>query len=152
MKNIKTFRLLLFVALLYSQIGQSQSMTDFFRVEGVADLAVLAHPTNTYKGGYFDVYRDEVIVEINYETVTTKLRIKREGDYFTRITTIGDSDWFPAFEAIKTIKDFLIEGTEDTQERRKLMSSFEERFDKAILDMTGKELACIILTLAWFAY
>jgi len=151
-KIIKNILLLFSCSVLFISSSFSQSMGSFFKYEAVNTLAGLAHPTNTYKSGQYTIYDNYILVEIYYEQYTTKLKILRKGDYFTEIITISDNDFIPPFAGIEIIKDFLIEGTEDTEERRKLMNSFEKRFDKALLDMTGKEMACMALTINWFNY
>lgn len=139
-------------SILFISVSFSQGMGSFFKYEAVKTLAGLAHPTNTYKSGQYTVYDSYILVDIYYEQYITKLKIFRKGDYFTKIVTISDNDFIPPFAGIEIIKDFLIEGTEDTEERRKLMNGFEKRFDKAVLDMTGKEMACMALTINWFNY
>lgn len=152
MKNkIKSVLFVSFFVLLVST-SFSQNMDSFFKHEAVKTLANLAHPTNNYKGGEYNVYTNYVLINIFYKNYTTKLKVYRKGNYFNKIITISDNDFIPPFSGIEIIKNFLIEGTENTEERRKLMNIFEKRFDKAILDMTGKEIACIILTINWFNY
>ena len=143
---------LLFLITITSNYSNAQSMSDYFKYEGVALLAGLAHPTNTYKSGSYSVYRDEVRVTIKYENYTTKLKIRRSGDFFTRVEVTSDTDWWPAFTASEIIKDLIIEALEEDRESREALSQLEKWFNKKLYDMTGTEMACVLLTVGWFGY
>ncbi len=144
--------LFLTCSILFVNTCFTQSMDNFFKYEGVTLLAGLAHPTNTYSSGQYSVYSDYVLADIFYEGYTTKLKIYRDGDYFTGIIAIKDTDFVPPFAAIELIKNFLIEGTENTKERQKVMNDFEKMFNTALVNMTGKQMACVALTVSWFSY
>jgi hypothetical protein len=140
--------------------AEAQSMSSFFREEGVRCLAAAAHPTNVYsRGEYVMVSENIVRVKIWYEEgYTTELRVRRDRDFFTRITVISDTDWAPPFLAIELIKYLLYEIIYDEdedevdEEMESVLHRFEELVEETVDEMTGENLACLILTLCWLAY
>ncbi len=137
----------LFIAL-YS-FSQAQYMSDYFKYKGIKSLALLAHPTNTFKTGRFEIYSDKVWVKIIYEDYKTVLEIERENNFFTDIRVLNDNDWVTPFAGIEIIKNIAYEALEDEDEDK---SKIEKRIGKAFSDMTGIEMACLILTLEWWNY
>jgi hypothetical protein len=153
-------RVYLFIAvsiLAISSLG-AQSMSSFFRETGVRRLAAAAHPTNTYSRGEYEVSDNFVRVKIWYdEGYITELKIKREGNFFTEITVVSDNDWAIPFFVIGTIKDMVFtlineEENEGDEDPKSMVQVFEKTIRKTVGDMTGKDLACLMLTLGWMAY
>ncbi len=152
MKQIFLYCILFFLSL--SSIVAQSGMTDFFRYEGVKALAFLAHPTNDFKRGTYGVYTDRVVVEIfYYEDYYTKVELTRNGDFFTRIRVLEDNDIVPPFTAIWALKELLREfiSSGDEQDKR-VIGQFEQMVQSSVANMTGRDIACLITTLAWFAY
>jgi hypothetical protein len=138
--------------------SEAQSTSSFFREEGVKCLAAAAHPTNGYSRGEYEEHSENVVrVKIWYkEGYTTELRVRREGRFFTRITVVSDTDWFPPFLAIEAIKDLVYEIIRDEDEvgedAESTVSAFERLINRTVDEMTGENLACLALTLGWLAY
>lgn len=130
----------------------AQSMGSFFKHNGVAIFANLAHPTNIYKSGRYTIYSNHIIVEINYECCYTKLKIKRSGDVFYDIDVLSDNDWVAPFVGVELMKDLVIEAANEDSESKEQLSAFEKKFQKSLYEMTGIELTCILLTLSWLDY
>lgn len=140
-----------FFVLFISHNVYSQTMYSFFSNEGNKLLATLAHPTNTFKYAKYRVENNSVWVDIYYEDFNTELRIKRTGDFFTKIEVIYDNDWVSPFTAIGQIKDVVLKFSEDNSDTQ-TKNEFERKINKVISEMNGKELTCLILTLAWIDY
>ena len=147
-------KLLLFLSLsfLVTTYSYSQSMARFFEDKAVYYLADMAHPTNTYKSGTYDLYTNYVLVNIYYEGYTTKLKVYRSGNIFTEIEVLYDNDWPPAFSFFDVIKDLAIKVLAENEESSKSLTEFERSIGKGLQDMTGKEMACAILTIGWIDY
>lgn len=148
MNNKIILILIFFFSISYSF---SQTMDDFFKYKGVKVLASLAHPTNTFKSGSYEIYSSAVYVNIYYESYTTKLKITRDGNFFTKTDVIEDNDFVAPFAMVELIKDLALElivNSEDQQNK----STFEKKINKTISNMNGKDLACLVLTLNWFDY
>lgn len=129
----------------------SSSMSNFFKNSGVATIAELAHPTNTYKSGYYNVYSNKIWVKIYYDGYTTELEITRDGNFFTNIYVISDDDFITPFTGIELIKDVALDIIKDNSDENN-KSAFQKKINKTISEMNGKELACLILTLNWLDY
>ncbi len=144
-------RKLLFITLFafICNFTQAQSMSSYFRNEGVKTLALLAHPSNTFKTGNYEIYSNKVSVRIIYEDYETVLEVKRSGSIFSDIRVINDNDWVAPFEGIQFIKDIAYEAFNDDNEKK---NRIEAQMGKAFADMTGTEMACLILTLEWWNY
>lgn len=124
----------------------SNSLSDFFYEKGLALIASLAHPTNTYKSGSFQIYSDYVWVTIYYDGYTMELKIAKNGNLFTRIETISDDDFLSPFTVIGLTKNIiynLIRNDKDTEQK----NVFQRYLNKTISDMDGEDLACLALTL-----
>jgi hypothetical protein len=136
-----------------------QALNNFFYSKGVKLLAWLAHPTNTYTGGSYRVTDNYVYIDINYQdNYVTRVKIKREVSYFmkksslfTHIEVTHDNDWIAPFVGIELIKDVLMESAED-DDKETAKSFLERKIEKGINDMTGIEMACLILSFAWLDY
>lgn len=148
MKNVVVLSLLSFVLVI---TGCSQSMDAFFKHEGVETLALFAHPTNTYEGGQYKVYSNKVWVRIYYKEYTAEYYIYRSGDVFTGIGVINDPDPVAPFLAVWFFKEMAIELSKE-QEHQKATSAWAEKLRIDWENMTGKDLACLVLTIEWWAY
>lgn len=127
----------------------AQNLDHYFTNEGVKTLAKLAHPTNNFQGGRYTIYNNYILVEINYQNYKTRLRINRAGNIFTEIDVLEDNDIVSPFLAIQLIKDIFIKEVQEKTVEEDIVSSLEVIFNKAVQDMSGIELTCIILTLEY---
>ncbi len=144
-------KLLLVLCFLLPAFCFSQSMDDFFRSKGVGIVAECAHPTNTFVSGQFTVDDSYVWVRVDYKKRPTIVKIFRDGNWFTGIDVIEDDDpWMSPFGAIENIKDLAIDYIKNNSNQQK--SKFEQRINKTIANMNGKELTCLALTLEWWSY
>lgn len=151
MKTIKALIVLLLLSASFSQEIYGQTIDKFFEYEGVKLIADFAHPTNTFSSASFYVGYDHVAIGIYYEECYTEVKIIRDGDFFTNIQVIKDTDWFSPFAATGMIKDIIWDAINSDSDREEL-SKFEEKINKRISDMSGKDLTCLFLTLSWWAY
>jgi hypothetical protein len=126
---------------------KAQDLDGFFKEQGVETLSRLAHPTNIFQGGTYQMFNDFVIVNINYKNYSTSLKVIKNGKIFTDIEVVSDNDIIEPFLAIKTLKDIIIRLIQEKNERKAIIGSFEEFFNKAMQDMSGVEMACIILSI-----
>lgn len=135
--------------------ASAQTMTDYFRYEGVELLALLAHPTNTFDSGSFSVEYNEVFVNIYYEEgYETKLKLYRSGSIFNKLVVLKDTDWWPPFTTlslIKVVTDDLIRSIE-FEDQQKVKSQLETTLRKKWYEFEGKDLALFALTADWWNY
>lgn len=131
--------------------SSSSTISDFLKNKGVEVLAGLAHPSNTYKSGSYNVYSDKVCVKIYYDGYTTELDIKRDGNFFTGINVISDDDFITPFAGIELLKDIALDIVKDNSDEQN-KSAFQKKINKKISEMNGKDLACLILSLNWLDY
>lgn len=150
--RLKLRNLVVIVILFCCQFILAQSMSDFFKYEGAKLIGNLAHPTNTFSYANFNVYDDYVWMDIYYKTQHTELRIYKKYGMFTSISVLYDDAIFVSpFVALETMKD-LVWDYINSDEDRDAKNRLEKYFDKTISEMSGKELACVIVTLAWADY
>lgn len=131
--------------------AHSQTMESFVYNEGIELLAKLAHPTNTFKSAKYRVESNSIWVDIYYEGYNTELRINRSGDFFTGVEVIYDNDFVNPFSAVGLLKDLVVDYINDNSDV-KTKNDFERLINKAISNMNGQDVACLIFTLAWFDY
>lgn len=148
---MKKVLLMLLLFLGVNQVVFAQSMDDFIRNEGGKLLAELAHPTNTFESGNFSVSASTITVNVYYEGgYYTSFEITRQGGFFTNIRIVADNDeWVSPFFMISVLKDLAIDLFQSDPET---VSKIEQQIGKELSDMDGEELACLILTAAWFGY
>ena len=130
---------------------QSQTLSDFFKYEGVQSIAYMAHPFGGYESGSYTIYDDYVFVEINYSSGHTKLKLNKYGNVFTSIQVVEDNFFWAPFSAVETIKNVAFAEI-DQSYSEDLVGKFEAFFDKSLYAMSGKELGCIMLTFSWLDY
>ena len=149
--NFKTLSILVFVffTLLGTQKSFSQSLDNFFKYEAVELLAQLAHPSNDYERGTYTINNGYVLVNIYYKKYTTRLKVYRNGNYFTDIEVLYDNDYVTPFTATTLFKKVADLNDKDYSSCR---NNFQILFEKATKKMSGKELACFVLTLTIHNY
>jgi len=127
----------------------AQSFEYYLKTEGVANLAEMAHPTNSYIGGTYEVRGSDVIVVMNYkENITTKVRLSIYKGWVTDVTVLFDNDWFPPFLGVEIIKDVVYEiAKEESQSSNKMISNFERYLAKEFQQFNGKEVASLAMSL-----
>ncbi len=144
--------LVLIVATFSCTTLSSQTMDNFFKYEGVAYIAGLAHPLSTYRSGRYTVYSNKVLIEIQYEEGTTHLTLYRRGDLFIGIEVTKDIFFWPAFSVSEAIKDLLLLAFQEDEQNKGIASAFEKYFNKTMYNMTGAEMAIVLMTIAWIGY
>ena len=149
MKNL-IFTSLLFLISIAAVSGQT--MEEYFSNEGVETIGLIAHPFSQYKGGSYYVSDNYVNVTINYSEGTTKLRLDRYKNIFTKITVTYDSFFIPAFSMTELAKDFAIELLEESEKEDQVVDIFEDIFNKSLRSMSGTNLGCVALTMSWLDY
>ncbi len=144
--------LILIVLLVCSLTVKSQSdLEHFFKYKGVSLLAKLAHPTNTYESGTYNIQGNEIYIEINYTNSKMSLLLRKDGTYVTNIDA-QDDDWLPPFFAIEMIKDFIVETAFDSEDKNKVISTLEKYFKTTLIKMSGEQIACVAMTLSLQSY
>jgi len=129
----------------------AQSMSDFLKYEGVTSLATMAHPLSVYKSGSYTLYEDYAIIEIQYESGSTKLKVHRQGDIFTSVQVLHDSFFWQPFSAIELVKSIAVEVVEE-DDTSGLLGKFEDYLQTSFASMRGEDLTCLLLTVQWFDY
>jgi hypothetical protein len=150
-KGFAMFKLWILPFLFWALDAGAQSLSSFFHQEGCELVAALAHPSNTYRYAKYEVRAQEIWVDIYYEEYNTELKIKRKGNFFSGIEVVYDDDWVNPFAATGIIKDMVWDFINDSSDRER-KENFEQLMGKKVAQMNGKELASLILTLAWLAY
>lgn len=155
MKKLSFIIFICFSFLISSSTLFAQTMGDFFKKEGVRTLAELAHPSNTFKGGRYEIEDNHVIVTINYTGgINTKLKLYRSGHIFTGINVLYDNDWFPPFGGTYLLKEVLMDAMDalNTNQEQEILAGFEGFFKKKVRDFSGEEFALLIMTGSWIGY
>jgi len=139
---------------IFLSIGTAQSMNHFFKYEGVQLLAEIAHPFSNFETGRYDVYTNEVRISMKYTEGSTNIILYRKGNFFTDIKVSSDSFFWAAFSVAQNIKNFVLEILEEDSETDtdKTINEFEIYLGKQIHEMSGKDLALILINLAWWSY
>lgn len=125
----------------------AQNLEHYFKSKGVESVARLAHPTNNFQTGSYKIYDNFILVDIKYVNYTTRLKIYNSGDFLTDIQVIEDNDMVSPFLAIELIKEIYINTVREERVGKNIILRLEDVLNKAISDMSGSELACVILTL-----
>lgn len=131
--------------------NSSTALGEFFKTNGVSLLAFFAHPTNTYDGGSYTVYNDNIIVNIEYENYNTKLRINISNGFFSSIDVLADDDWAYPFLGMTLIKIAADEYLLGTAENDELKSKMEKYFRKKYDEFDGQDLALFALNVAFLS-
>lgn len=113
-------------------------------------IANMAHPTNTYRGCYYEKNSDHLLVKLEYKKCVTELMFYVIGDIFYKVEVLRDTDFYPTFKAVENIKSFLYQVMEN--EYPETVAAIEEKIGTKVRDMNGKQLACMALTLSWLSY
>lgn len=94
MKKAQLIIAITFSFLFITSSSFAQTMSSFFKYDGVRTLAGLAHPMGTYEKGSYDINTNYIDVSIKYTDGTiTQLRIGRYKNAFTGIKVIYDNDF-----------------------------------------------------------
>lgn len=125
----------------------AQNLEHYFKSKGVESVARLAHPTNNFQTGSYKIYDNFILVDIKYVNYTTRLKINKTGNFLTEIQVIEDNDMVSPFLAIELIKDIYTNTVRDERVGENIILRLEDVFNKGISDLSGSELACVILTL-----
>lgn len=142
------------IAVIFFQISftSAQTMESFFRNEGIETIALLAHPLSTFESATYEIKSDRILIDIIYTEGRTKLSIDRQKHFFTDIDVLYDSFWISPFSAVEIIKDVALEMVNETDQDGKIVSQFEQFFNRSLYQMSGVNIGCVILTSAWFGY
>lgn len=143
--------------LLLCSTSYCQNTSDFFKHEGVYDLAGMAHPFDTYQyqySSYDDSEPGFITVNISYEgNYFTKLRIhKGYGSYyFDQMQVIQDQNTASAFAALKVGAALLIELQRETNSKdyEDMQRSFQTLFGSRLENWSGIQMALFALNLAY---
>jgi hypothetical protein len=138
-----------------SYTSSGSSLSNFFKYVGIKTLAGLAHPTNTFKSGTFDIYSNSIVVNIKYfDGYYTKLRITKKNNLFTAIEVISDNDWASPFIAISIVKELADEAMKNSEDEDKdeTKSKLEKELGKMYYEFDGIDISLFILNLDWAAY
>lgn len=156
MKTVKQISFIIICIISFnSSTLLAQSISSFFKYEGVKCLAELAHPTSGFHSGSYNVYDDYIIINANYTNGhNIKMQVNRYGNYFTGIKVIKDSDIVPAFLGVYFAKQLVAELLVDDQTTQSdnLVESFENYLGKRFYDFNGYDLALIGLNVVWSQY
>ena len=137
----------------YSSYSSNSSLSNFFKYQGVATLAGLAHPSNTYEYGTYVVNSDHAIVEIFYaDNLYTKLKIDITNGMFTGIEVMRDNDFPAPFFLISLLKEFADEAMKNSENKNETKSRLEEELGKLYYDFNGVDISLFVLNLEWMDY
>ncbi|MBC8754979.1 hypothetical protein H2O64_09875 [Kordia sp. YSTF-M3] len=154
MKKIKTSKktlLILFTCFIFSSVLTAQSkMENFFKYEGAKMLSQMAHPLTDYEKLNYVVEGNAIFVQMKTGYFETILKIYWDGTIFYKIE-VGENDIVSAFSVLEYMKDMLVDLIEDDSTNENYIKDrFKARYGNSKLK--GSELACMILTFAWYAY
>jgi len=149
--------LVILSCLLISSTSYCQNNSDFFKHEGVSDLAGMAHPFDTYQSqysSYDDSQPGYVIVHISYEgDYSTKLRIHKGygAYYFDQMQVLEDQNTADAFAAFKVGAALLIELQRETNPKdyEDMQRSFQSLFGSRLENWSGIQMALFAINLAY---
>lgn len=158
--NVKPILSLLF--LLVSLNGLAQTLDKYFYSKGVTSLSQLAHPTNLYLSGTYDIYSASIDVWIKSQdkdsgkSIDTKLHIVTGiGDlYFSDIVVKSDTDYIDPFDALglqMVVLQEIWKGL-DNKSFIKMKQAFIDDFGSDIEQWNGKTWALLILNLDYYGY
>ena len=154
MKNLQSILIAFTLIIATSLTAVSQSFETYLKHEGVETIASLAHPTNTYKKGYFTMQPDGAVVEIHYgDRVKTKLKLTIVKGWVTSIDVLYDNDWWPPFAGTALIKDVLYEmAKEDLNTSNNIISQFENYMGGTFQSFSGEQVSMALITLGYAIY
>lgn len=165
MKNsVKLFFLLILIINANSLFSQSTTLERYFQSRGVKSLSKVAHPTNDYLSGTYDINNRYIDVSIRSEEsvfggpVETVIRVIRgTGNlYFSDLIVVREKgDFVPAFNATKTIMDIYIKVLKELvgeQIYNQIQQSLAQVFDTDINHWTGKMWALFALNLDYYEF
>ena len=125
----------------------------FVKNTAVSLLATMAHPTNEYESGSYIIKPNEVLIQINYaEGLRTVIRIERDFNFFSGIEVIEDNDFIPPFVAIGLMKSLFDEIMRDNEESNADQSRLASEFNKHYENISGTDIALIMLNYQWMGY
>jgi hypothetical protein len=106
-----------------------------------------------FLNGNYSINDNGVTVNINYKDGTkTRLFLYRSGNLFYDVRVISDSDFFNPFDGIQILKDLIMEYRGSNDSNNDTISKIEKQLGQAVRNMSGKILACVIMTYAWLKY
>ena len=152
---MKQSLIILTITLLFiggSASAQNSTMEDYFQKRGVAILANYAHPTNTFQAGTYTVTDDYVIVDILYEGgIETKLKVYRQGEGFSRVSVLEDTDFVDPFACVKFISDAILEQCKDSDAKNEIVRAFENSLNKTLREFSRTDWALLVIDLDYLA-
>lgn len=151
-----------FLFLLVGLNGLAQTLDKYFYSKGLTSLSQLAHPTNVYLSGTYDIYSASIDVWIKSQDkdsgkiIDTKLHIVRGiGDlYFSNIVVKSDTDYIDPFDALglqMVVLQEIWKGL-DNKSFIKMKQAFIDDFGADIEHWSGKTWALLILNLDYYGY
>lgn len=150
------------ICLLVSNLTFSQVMSRFIEANG-KNISELAHPSNIYQSGTYEIHNGYVDISINsLDNITefpvrTDIRIFMESGklYFSNLTVLYDNDpWAKPFKALELIIDILSESLKALdqgtyiQMRQEMVKNFNTDFGQ----WNGKIWALFGLNAGYYEY
>lgn len=154
---MKLYKILAFSLffLLLKPYSKAQTFDQFWQKEGVYILASMAHPTNIYEKGIYDIRGENVWINITYVGgIETLLKIQLNNTKFTNIEVISDTDWFPPFNALPLLYEQFNAHTKNASisQTNALKEFYEVYFNKEINYFTEIEMTVFLLAIKWVEY
>jgi hypothetical protein len=162
MKN--SIKFVVFLTILrFGLPAYSQSMEDFFYLKGVKGLSELAHPSNQFVEGTYDVQNDYVKIIIkSKDSITgfimqTDMYLKKEAGklYFSDIIVTRDDDkWSKTFSAYKLMMDLIIETIKamNPEQVNQMVQEINRSFNTNIAQWDGKIWALLAINAGYYEY
>lgn len=72
-------------------------------------VGFLAHPSNSFRSGYCEVYGDNIYITVYSSSNYSKFKIHKNGSKFDKIVVIDEDDFIPAFSVANMGKDIAID-------------------------------------------
>lgn len=153
MKRLSSAFGLLLLLTAYQPSRAQNTMGDFFHKPGVADLAQMAHPLNTFSSGNYTVYDDYVIVDVVYQDNNSlRLQIDRGGLWgFKKIRVLYDSDETPAFGGLWILMNLAQEQAKKDPNYNKVVNYLALFNGKEVADWNGHDWALCLLILDYYS-
>ncbi len=140
----------------------AQTMSGYFEYRGVGEISKMAHITNDYVSGEFNMDNQNVYVLINSKdntfgaSITTVLTIEKGlgGLYFSNIIVDKDNDFPPPFEAFGLSNQLVIELIKsiDKEMVSKIRDEIVNSYGTDVEQWSGRMWALFALNLDYYSY
>ena len=131
--------------------GFAQSSQAYFIYNHIDDIASFAHPSNTFikqrsmvqdNGNYVDA-------TLVFKESITKIRFEKNGNFFSGMRVISNSEIWPAFAAVSLMKSAIVSMLEkEMEENPTKYNTLHRYFVANAKNMNGEQLTLFCLYLS----